>query len=161
MIFIWTYFIVYIDIQKVRTQVLPSSSKKSFVSPCETKSKPLLSSIVLVYALILHTYWHLDLSPLHFQSSSMASDDIFPFRNWSISAVVRLLWRNKCKASSERYRSSCSSLSQRQKNARKLMTSLFCCYTVVFTPLTWPKLLLPIILVKPKFAWKEKFPLNL
>lgn len=93
--------------------------KKSFVSPCETKSKPLLSSIVLVYALILHTYWHLDLSPLHFQSSSMASDDIFPFKNWSISAVVRLLWRNKCKASSERYRSSCSSLSQRQKKCKK------------------------------------------
>ena len=133
MIFIWTYFIVYIDIQKVRTQVLPSSSKKSFVSPCETKSKPLLSSIVLLYALILHTYWHLDLSPLHFQSSSMASDDICPFRNWSISAVVRLLWRNKCKASSERYRSSCSSLSQRQKNARKLMTSLFCCYCCLYS----------------------------
>ena len=113
--------------------------KKSFVSPCETKSlfppvkqksKPLLSSIVLVYALILHTYWHLDLSPLHFQSSSMASDDIFPFRNWSISAVVRLLWRNKCKASSERYRSSCSSLSQRQKYKKTddiIVLLLYCC----------------------------------
>ena len=89
--------------------------KRSFVSPCETKSKSLLSSILPVYALILHTYWHLDLSPLHFQSSSMASDGICPFRNWSISAVVRLLWRNRCKASSERNRSSCSSLSQSKK----------------------------------------------
>lgn len=36
-------------------------------------------------------YGHLDLSPLHFQSSSMASEDIFPLRNLSISAVLRLL----------------------------------------------------------------------